>query len=149
MSTVPEATPDVVRDLLPAYVWGETTADTRTFVEAWLRRDPALAREAEALRGVERDFAAAPAAPARPDAERTALLRVRALLRARSLAIAGGIFFSLLPFASVVSSKRGIDFVLFRDAPVAGILALVLAAGSWLALWAITRRLHGAGRQDT
>ena len=146
MSTAPEATRDVVRDLLPAYASGEASADTRRFVEAWLGRDATLAREAEALRAAEDDLAAAPAGAARPDAERATLLRLRGLLRAQSFALAGGIFFSLLPFSFVFSSEKGFRFLLFRDAPVVGAFSAVMALASWMALVALTRRLRGPGR---
>jgi hypothetical protein len=42
-------TREVVADLLPLYVSGEASPATRALVEAWLRDDPELAREAQAL----------------------------------------------------------------------------------------------------
>ena len=42
-------TREVVVDLLPLYVSGEASPATRALVEAWLRDDPELAREAQAL----------------------------------------------------------------------------------------------------
>jgi len=146
MSTAPEATRDVVRDLLPAYASGEASADTRRFVEAWLGRDATLAREAETLRASENDLAGAPAGAARPDAERATLLRLRGLLRAQSFALAAGAFFSLLPFSFVFSSEKGLTFFLLRDAPAVAILALTMAVASWATLVMLTRRLRGGGR---
>ena len=43
-------TRDVVRDLPPAYLADEASADTRRIVEALLADDPTLAREVEAER---------------------------------------------------------------------------------------------------
>ena len=43
-------TREIVKDLLPLYVSGEASADTRTLVESFLREDPELARLVDALR---------------------------------------------------------------------------------------------------
>ena len=40
-------TDNVIRDLLPVYLAGEASADTRTLVEEYLKEHPALAAEAK------------------------------------------------------------------------------------------------------
>jgi anti-sigma factor RsiW len=48
-----EVTRDVVLDLLPLYLAGEVSADTRTLVETYLESDPELAEMAEQSSALE------------------------------------------------------------------------------------------------
>ena len=41
-------TRDVINDLLPVYLAGDASADTRALLEDYLRRDPALAADVRA-----------------------------------------------------------------------------------------------------
>jgi len=48
-----EITRDVILDLLPLYVAGEVSPDTRSLVEAYLGTDPQLARMAEQSKSIQ------------------------------------------------------------------------------------------------
>ena len=43
-------TQNVIHDLLPAYLAGEASADSKVLVEEFLRQNPAMARTVEAMR---------------------------------------------------------------------------------------------------
>lgn len=135
-------TADVVKDLLPLYVAGEASADTKTLVEAYLRTDPQLAALVTALRDQESRPAQLPAAP--PGAERAALATTRSLLRRRSWLLGLALFFTGLPL-SCSGDSSGLRFLLVRDAPSAALVFWVVAAGLWVAFARVARRLRVTG----
>jgi hypothetical protein len=136
-------TRDVVRDLLPTWLAGEASADSAALVEEWLRGDAPMAAEAEALRRAQASLSPAAAAAPRPDLERTAIARVRRLLRLRTWLMAGGIFFSAMPFAFMVDDRQGMHFFMLRDAPLQAAVALCLGVACWIGLATVSRRRRG------
>lgn len=135
-------TADVVRDLLPLYVAGEASADSRALVEAYLRTDPQLAALAAALREQESRPPQHQQAP--PGAERAALATTRSLLRRRSWLLGLALFFTGLPL-SCSGDSSGLRFLLLRDAPVLAGAAWVVAVTLWLAFAQVARRLRVTG----
>jgi anti-sigma factor RsiW len=129
---------DVIRDLLPLYVAGEASADTRALVEAALAEDSALAREAEALRRSDPLAGGTPHPPA--DHERRTLERVHGILRARGVLLGLAIFFTLMPFSFFFSEGR-VQFLAMRDAPATSVTAVAAALACWMARAVLGRRL--------
>ena len=76
-----KVTRNIIRDLLPAYLSGEATEDTRLLVEEYFREDPEFERlskgQAQKLESLQHSISL------RPDEaqEKTALSRARSLLR--------------------------------------------------------------------
>jgi anti-sigma factor RsiW len=134
-------TREIVKDLLPLYVADEASADTRAAVEAWLGRDAEIARLAEALRS---DTGAAPASSATPAAGRAALATTKTLLRRRTWLLALALAFTGLPLSFAFDSS-GVRFLMLRDAPLASLAFLAVAAALWLAFAAVARRLRVTG----
>jgi len=133
-------TRELVKDLLPLYVAGEASPDSRAAVETFLADDPELRRIAAAL-GAE----APPAAPATPPApDLAALSATQHLVRRRSWTMAAALFFSGLPL-SFAFDGSGLRFLLIRDAPVAGVASFVVAGVLWAAFATIARRLRVKG----
>jgi anti-sigma factor RsiW len=134
-------TAEVVKDLLPLYVAGEASADTKALVEEFLRTDPRLAALAAALREQE----SRPVSPAAaPGAERTALTTTRSLLRRRSWLLGFALMFTGLPLSFTFDST-GLRFLLLRDAPAFAATSWVVAAVLWLAFARVARRLRVTG----
>jgi anti-sigma factor RsiW len=134
-------TREIVKDLLPLYVAGEVSADSRAAVEAALGEDKELARLAGALRdGVP----ALPSASVRPAPDRLALDRTKALLRRRTWFLAISLFFTGLPL-SFVFDNGGLSFLLIRDAPITGLMCLVVAGVLWVGFGVTARRLRVTG----
>ncbi len=136
-------TRDVITDLLPAYVSGEASRDTRALVDEYLETDPAFAsivqdarREPEAL------LQAQPRAMA-PDQEREAVGRTRAVIRRQSWTLAFAILLTLLPL-SVAGDSGGVRFFMLRDEPLSALL-WIPAAGLWLSYVRTRQRLGAAG----
>ena len=131
-----EVTRDIVIDLLPLYESGEASADTRSVVEEFIRRDPSIARLAKMA-----DDAAA-AAPA-PDIEVRAVGRTRTLIRRRSWALGLALACTLIPF-SFVFRGSDVTFFMFRDAPQSRLL-LLAATMLWTWYGLLTWRLRVKG----
>ncbi len=90
-------TRDVVRDLLTLCAAGDASADSRALVEEYLRRDPALRAEADALEAESRLPAVPPVAAA--TAEKLALEKTRQLMKTRTSTLAVAVLFTVLPFS--------------------------------------------------
>jgi anti-sigma factor RsiW len=135
-------TRDVVRDLLPAYLSGDASADTRSLVEAFAATDPELSREIETLRAGAGLLPAT--APPDPSVEKRALAEAQQQLRTRTSTFAMALFFTLLPFSFVVSGDR-ITFLMVRDAPTIAFCWWLTAAVMWFWHWRVRRRLRVTG----
>jgi hypothetical protein len=129
---------DVIKDLLPLYISGEVSPDTKNLVEAYLRLDPELARAVVAARALE-----LPSTPP-PSGEKAALEQTRQLLKTRSSTLAMAILFTLLPFAFAFD-ESGITFLLIRDAPKVGVAWLFTATVLWGWHLHVRRRLRVSG----
>jgi hypothetical protein len=128
----------VIRDLLPAYVAGEASADTRALVESALAGDAELRAEAAMIGTVP--AALIGTVPATPPAGlgMDTLKRTQRLLRRRTLLAGVSVFFSTLPLA-----------LLDRPWILAGRLGagacLLAAAAGWALFLKNAMRLHAAG----
>jgi anti-sigma factor RsiW len=131
---------DVIKDLVTVYLSGDASADTRALVEAYLKTDPALARDVEAARGASLDLPSTPI----PTAEKQALDATRQLLKTRTSTLAVATLFTMLPFTFVVQGGT-VTFFLIRDAPVIGITWWITAAILWIWHVRIRRRLRVSG----
>jgi anti-sigma factor RsiW len=135
-------TRDVVKDLLPVYLAGEASADTRRVVEDFLATDQALAAEVSAARGEELSLPAT-SAPEK-SAEKIALDATRQWLKHRTSTLTMAIFFTLAPFTGTFDGS-GFRFTILRDKPVIAIAWWAIAAVMWIAHFWIRRRLRVSG----
>jgi len=130
---------DVIRDLLPVYVAGEASADTRALVEQSFGGDPGLRTEAEALGTI-------PVADAAPPAtlEFSSLKRTQLLLRRRVFLVGFGYLFTTLPLALAGRDWGPVWF----GVPAIRLLAtacFVAALAGWIAFLRNAKELFGAG----
>ena len=133
-------TRDVIADLLPAYLSGEASADTKALIDGLAARDPDIAGLVASARN-ERTDAMAPAhIPLPPNLERDVVTRTRAVLRRRSWTLALALFFTAMPLVFAFDS-RGITFFMLRDEPGSRLFWLS-AAWLWFDYVRQTRRLH-------
>ena len=135
-------TKEIVKDLLPLYVAGEASPDSRALVESFLRDDRELSRLADALR--EGELPSLTSSSVAPGAGRAALAQTKALLRRRTWLLALGSFFTGLPL-SFVFGDSGLQFLLLRDAPILGSLSWAAAVALWIAFAVTARRLRVSG----
>jgi len=92
-------TRNVILDLLPLYVAGEVSADTRALVEEYLETDPDLARVAEETAAMDKTEAI-PVALSRED-QMKAYEEAKRLLFRRTLIWASVIAFTVLSFLAL------------------------------------------------
>lgn len=118
-------TRDVVLDLLPLYLAGEASADTRRLVDAFLATDPQLARIAGD------GTAAPPRLPAADDTQaRASLARTRRLLLRRQMAFGVALALTLAPFSFAFNGDR-LAWAMWRDAPATATMCAAGAAICW------------------
>lgn len=135
-------TREVIADLLPLYASGEASPATRVLVEAWLRDDPELRREAQAL-AVAPPTLAAPAPS--PELELRSLHRTRRLLTRMRWSLAGAMFLTALTLTTEIHLKQGrlqsVRMLLFEHPVVFG-MVLALAVAGWFHYFSLRRRLR-------
>ena len=140
-------TRDVAIDLLPAYLAGEASADSRALVEEFARQDAEFARMLDAQR---REFAASarglhgPVGELSPDHELRTLVRARRMAERLRWLMAVALMFTAFPFSFVFEGNR-LTFLLVRDAPSLAMALWVAAVGFWIAFLTTQRRLGVSG----
>jgi anti-sigma factor RsiW len=140
-------TRDVVADLLPAYLGGEASADTRALVEEFARQDADFARTLDAQR---REVAAGGSAlhdrvaDLPPDHELRTLARARGMAERLRWLMAVALMFTGFPF-SFIFEGRHITFLLLRDSPSLALASWVAAVGFWIAFFSAQRKLRASG----
>ena len=135
-------TREIVKDLLPLYVSGEASPDSRALVESFLKEDAELARLALAMS--TRELEAAREASVPPGAGRAALQTTKHLLRRRTWSLVLAWFFTGLPLSFGVDGS-GLRFLLLRDAPLLASASLAVAVALWIVYGATLRRLRVSG----
>lgn len=93
---------DVVIDLIPVYLSGEASEETRKLVEQAVKSDPELAKNLDRERELL-SLGAPPALP--PDHEKRTLDRTKTAVRRRSVTFAGALLF-LVPAVHVLVGER-------------------------------------------
>lgn len=133
-------THDVITDLLPLYLAGEASPDTRALVEEYLRAHPDVAAQTRAA--AERTAAALASfqAPLPDDHERRTLERTRQFNRYRAQLMGFTMAFALMPFAFVFGDR--IKWIMLRDSPKQAVMFWVAAAGCWIASTVLARRIR-------
>lgn len=132
-------TKDIITDLLPAYLSGDCSADTKRLVEEYLRTDASLDAEVQRMRTAPLPAVSAPDS-GRSEELRT-LKRTKSLLRWRSALMAFGIFFTLVPFS--VLHINDTTYWFFIEAPVAAAVYGSIGLISWIGYFLLKRRLRG------
>jgi len=130
-------TRDVITDLLPLYLAGEASEDTHTLVEDFFRQDPEferLARQGQTNLGVLEMSSMVTANPAAQQ-EKETLMRVKRILRLRSILMGAALFCTAMPF-SFGSFEEGAIWFMARDMPGLAAGFAVGAVLAWVAyIW--------------
>lgn len=138
-----KVTREVVLDLLPVYLAGEASPDTRALIEEYLKQDTELAQRIR-LQWADNLAAAVPSALP-PDLELRSLRRTRNLLGWQKWLFGFAISFTALSFTSEISFHEGSvkEFhFLIRDFPLQFGTCAALAIACWIGYYAIRRHLR-------
>jgi len=138
-----KVTREVVLDLLPLYLSGEASDDSRALVVEYLAQDPELAQR---LRSESSEmFNPAVAPPLPPDLEVRSLRRARTLINLQKWLFGPSIAASALALALVIKFDHGrivaIHFLIIDYPLQIGAVALLAIAG-WSAYFWVKRRLR-------
>jgi predicted anti-sigma-YlaC factor YlaD len=140
-------TREVILDLLPVYLAGEASPETRTLVEEYMQKDPELAQRIR-LQWAE-NFEKAVPSELPPDLELKSLRRTRSLLGWQRWLFGFGIGFCALALSNQFSWEDGhfkeFHFLL-RDYPLQLGACLALGIACWIAYFRIRRRLRTGAR---
>jgi len=142
-----KVTRDVITDLLPAYLAGEASSDTRALIEDFLRGDPEFARTVEAQKSALASRGDLPnfgGADLSADHEVQTLARTRAMIKQRSWLLALAWMFTVFPFSFAYENGRLI-FMLLRDVPVLAGCCWLWAAIFWALYLRMRYRLRTSG----
>lgn len=127
-----EITPNVIMDLLPLYLAGEASADTRALVEAYLDNNPQMARLAELARETGLPQEAAPA-PLSEEDEMKSFKKAKRLMFQHNL-------FLILAITFTFFFAMGTNFLL--DESPQGVVVFFLIAGIfWFLFWRVNKQL--------
>jgi hypothetical protein len=131
-----------MNDLLTVYLAGDASADTRTLVEDFARRQPEFAARLKAASALV--IPAASTLPAPGIGEVHALRRTRQYLFVRTMFLAWAIVFTLLPLAFTFGSE-GTRIVFWGSHPGLVLAFWSLAGASWVAWTVIQRQVRQVG----
>jgi hypothetical protein len=137
-------TKEIIRDLLPVYIAGDASPDTRSLVEEFLAKDEELSALVESAR--ETRLPETPQIDALQSLELKTLDRTRRLLTRKMWLFSFSLFFSLAPMWFVFDS-HGIVFLMARNQPFTAAGALLIALAGWVAYLDTCRRLSMTGMQ--
>lgn len=132
-------TRDVITDLLPVYLAGEASQDTRALVKEFLKEDPEFAK----LIAEQETPLAQSSINIPKETEMQTLIKTKKLLAQRSWYMGLAIFFTLLP-ASVRGDSEGI-YWLWEGTPIVPIISLIIAIVMWIMYARTNHRLNGSG----
>ncbi len=142
-----KVTRNVINDLLPAYLFGEVSTDSRALVEEFLEQDPEFARSVvqskkedlakiDLLKGADMRLS--------PDHEMQTFARTKAMLKRRKWLFALALVCTLFPF-SIISENGHRTWMMIRDDPRMAVISLAVSVGFWIALFATNRQLRTTG----
>jgi anti-sigma factor RsiW len=134
-------TKDVINDLLPVYLSGDASADTRALVDDFLQSDPVLAADvrAHADKSATLLQTLGEASPAPADHEVATFEKIRSYTRYSNQFFAFGLAFALVPLAFGFSDGR-VTWFMLRDNPKQAALFLVASAYCWVSRAILKRR---------
>jgi anti-sigma factor RsiW len=137
---------NVVMDLLPVYLSGEASPDTKELIEEFLRQHPEFARVVEEQK---REFGGQrrllePAHELSSDHELQTLKETRSLIERQKWMLGVALMLTGFPFSFAFSGSH-LTFILLRDQPLLAVVSWLGAAVLWIQYWNTRRRLRGAG----
>lgn len=132
-------TRDIITDLLPVYLSGEASEDTRALVAEFLQQDTQfaelIAEQDKPLEKIKINLS--------KEVEMKTLQDTRSLLQKRSVYLAFTILFLLFPL-SFKFNANGLEWM-WTDAPVNAVIFAALGIFNGFQYWRISRKLKGSG----
>jgi hypothetical protein len=139
-----DVTREIIMDLLPIYLAGEGSHDTRAMVESFLRQDPELARRVRS-QWLENIAKTVPSSLP-PELELKALRDTRRLLRTQKWLLGLSCFFTAMLLSNEFRIEDGHlrEFRFIGAYPVEFSICATLAAAFWISYFYFRRRLRAS-----
>ncbi len=139
-------TRNVVMDLLPVYLTGEASSDTKDLIEEFLRQDSEFANLVEEQK---REFGRQqallePAGAPSADHELRTLAQTRSLMERQKWSMALALMLTAFPLSFVFSGGH-LTFLIVRDQPLLAAASWLGAAILWIQYFLRRRRLRIVG----
>jgi len=132
-------TRDVITDLLPVYLAGEASNDTRSLVEEYLKENPEFGKRiTEQETPLEHS-----SIKIRKETEMQTLEKTKKILSQRSLYLGFAIFSTLFPASIRGSSEEGIRWM-WEGTPIIPIASVLIAILMWILYANTNRKLNGS-----
>ena len=132
-------TRDVITDLLPVYLAGEASDDTRALIEEFIKQDTEFAK----LITEQETPLAQHSINIPKETEMQTLEKTKKLLWQRSLYLGFAIFFTLFPASIRGSSEEGIRWM-WEGTPIIPIASVLIAILMWILYANTNRKLNGS-----
>jgi hypothetical protein len=139
-------TRNVITDLLPVYLSGEASPDTKALIDEFLRTDPEFSGHVEEHKrefNAQHQLLSVYAGPSQ-DHELQTLLRTRSLMERQKWALGFALMLTAFPFSFVFSGGH-LTFMIVRDQPMLALAAWVGAAVLWIQYLIARRGLRVTG----
>jgi hypothetical protein len=139
-------TQNVVMDLLPVYLSGEASSDTKELVEEFMQQYPEIASAVEAQKrefDSQRDLLEPAGAPS-ADHELRTLLETRSVIERQKWSMSIALMLTAFPFSFVFNGGH-LTFLIVRDQPLLAAASWFGAAILWIQYLIARRRLRVAG----
>ncbi len=121
-------TEDVIMDLLPVYLANEASEDTMDLVETYFKDHPEFATRTKQM---NMQLSALQESEPAPNQEKEILMRVKKILRLRSILFGAALFCTAMPLSMAWNSTEGATWIMLRDAPT---LSITFGLGA-IILW--------------
>ena len=131
-------TDDVIIDLIPVYQSGEASEDTQALVETYFQENPAFA---QMITQIENKLNVLSTSDITIAQEKEAIMRVKKILRWRSILFGIALFCSLMPLSAAGNSEDGLTWMMIRDLPILAAGFIFFAMISWGAYYWTFRAL--------
>jgi hypothetical protein len=133
---------EVMDDRLTVYLAGEASAATRALIESHARQNPAFASKLEAV-GTLSLGGELPRERSR-DLELRALAETRRFILLRTIFLACGVLFTLLPLVFTFD-ERGVEFLILGRQPGLVWAFWSISVASWTACYVMNRQIRPSG----
>jgi hypothetical protein len=130
---------EVIKDLLPLYVSGEASDETRELVRHYIDNDPELRAMLAEMTEAEQLLSHKPHVPDLGDSQVRSFQKARLLIRYRGLIMGAAIAYSLFPFTFIYENGE-MHWVVISEMPKVAVSSAVIAGILWCTYLYISRK---------
>jgi hypothetical protein len=130
---------EVIKDLLPLYVSGEASDETRELVQDYVDKDPELKAMLTEMSEAEQLLSHKPHVPDLADSQVRSFQKARLLIRYRGLIMGAAIAYSLFPFTFIYENGE-MHWVVISEMPKVAVSSAVIACILWCTYLFISRK---------